>query len=110
MTNPTVKNFAIELKMPPQALLELLKSAGVLKESFKDHISGTDKTHLLDHLRSTRTSAGVVSSRKLTRLRTTESPRLPPPAGESVEHNLKLIRLLTQTQFEFDAPADTDIS
>jgi hypothetical protein len=91
MTNPTVKNFAIELKMPPQALLDLLKSAGVLKESFKDHISGADKTELLDHLRSTRTSAGVMSAPKLTRV----------SVGK---RNLKSIQLRTQTQFEFDTP------
>lgn len=110
MSNPTVKDFSLELGMQPQALLDLLKSAGVLKESSRDHISHADKTQLLEHLRNPRSSADVVSPRKLTRRSATESSKQLAPAGESAEHNHKLIQLLTQTQFEFDTPADTDIS
>jgi len=97
MTNRTVENFAIDLDMTPQALLELLKSAGVAKESFEDRLSDADKTRLLDHLRSTRTSACGTSA-----------PKLTPVSG--VKRNPKLAQLRAQTQFEFDTPPDTATS
>jgi len=68
MTNRTVENFAISLDVTPQALLDLLKSAGVAKESFEDHLSDADKQQLRDYLIKTRTSSGVVSAPKLTRV------------------------------------------
>lgn len=110
MGNETVEHFAIGLDMQPQALLNLLNSAGVVKESLKDRVSDADKKQLRDHLIKTRTSMGVVSPRKLTRLSATESPKQPLHTGESVNRNLKSIQLQTQTQLEFDTPADTDIN
>ncbi|HDR8955839.1 hypothetical protein [Burkholderia vietnamiensis] len=68
MSNSTVENFAIALDMPPQMLLEHLKSAGIAKESLKDYVSDADKKQLRDHLVKTRTSPGVVGPRKLTRV------------------------------------------
>lgn len=93
MTNWTVENFAIELHKTPQALLDLLKSAGVVKASGKDRLSEADMTQLRDHLRSTHASVGGGDAPKVT----------------LVKRISKLIPR-TQTQFEFDTPADTDIS
>jgi hypothetical protein len=94
MTNWTVENLAEELHKTHQALLDLLKSAGVVKESGKDRLSEADMTQLLDHLRSTHASAGGVDAPKL----------------NLVKRSSKSAQLRTQTQFEFDTPADTDIS
>jgi len=46
-----VEQFAQELKLPPQLLLEQLKAAGVSKNDIVDPVTETDKAHLLDYLR-----------------------------------------------------------
>jgi translation initiation factor IF-2 len=46
-----VEQFAQELKLPPQLLLEQLKAAGVDKNDAADPVTETDKAHLLDYLR-----------------------------------------------------------
>ncbi|WP_426825287.1 hypothetical protein [Ralstonia pseudosolanacearum] len=61
-----MEHFAIDLDIPPQALLDQLRAAGVVKESLKDHVSDADKKQLRDHLVKMRTSTGVASARKLT--------------------------------------------
>ena len=48
MNNLTVNLFAQELKMPVDALLEQLRSAGVNKSSGDDELTEGDKTSLLD--------------------------------------------------------------
>ena len=52
MGKMNVTQFAGELGLPVELLLEQLKSAGVSKEKDSDTISEQDKTKLLDHLRS----------------------------------------------------------
>ncbi|HEY3536642.1 MAG TPA: hypothetical protein VGL01_04355 [Trinickia sp.] len=66
---PTVENFAGELRMSPQALLDVLNLANVEKGSFKDALSGDDKAQLLDYLRASRRPIVAVSTRKLTPVR-----------------------------------------
>jgi len=46
-----VEQFAQELKLPPQLLLEQLKAAGVNKNDVVDAVTEADKAHLLDYLR-----------------------------------------------------------
>ncbi len=51
MPSNTVAQFAVELKMPANVLLEQLRSAGVELKSVDDDVTDTDKTRLLDSLR-----------------------------------------------------------
>ena len=51
MASTNVANFAAELKMPAEALLEQLKAAGVDKRSPDDALTETDKEQLLVALR-----------------------------------------------------------
>jgi translation initiation factor IF-2 len=46
-----VEQFALELKLPPELLLEQLKAAGVSKKDVVDSVTEDDKAHLLDYLR-----------------------------------------------------------
>ena len=46
-----VEQFAQELKLPPELLLEQLKAAGVSKNDVVDPVTEDDKAHLLDYLR-----------------------------------------------------------
>ncbi len=46
-----VEQFALELKLPPELLLEQLKAAGVSKNDVVDSVTEADKAHLLDYLR-----------------------------------------------------------
>jgi len=59
MGKMNVAQFAGELGLPVELLLEQLKSAGVDKKADTDVISEQDKAKLLEHLR---TSHGVTAS------------------------------------------------
>ena len=48
MAQLTVEQFAVELKMPPEALLEQLKAAGVAAKDEGERLSEQDKAQLLD--------------------------------------------------------------
>jgi translation initiation factor IF-2 len=73
MAQTSVAQFAGELKVPPQQLLEQLIAAGVAKKAADDTLSEQDKTKLLDYLRR---SHGVAAEGKnkitLTRKQTSE--------------------------------------
>jgi translation initiation factor IF-2 len=51
MPSTTVDQFATELKVEPQLLLEQLRAAGVVKKTNTDTLSEEDKARLLDSLR-----------------------------------------------------------
>ena len=51
MASTTVAQFATELKLPPQLLLEQLKAAGVVKKAESDSLTEDDKSRLLESLR-----------------------------------------------------------
>src|SRR5690554_3840361 len=51
MPSNTVAQFAVELKMPADVLLEQLRSAGVELKSVDDGVTDADKAKLLDSLR-----------------------------------------------------------
>ena len=63
MTSMTVKEFALELKLPVKTLLAQLRAAGVSKDAENDVLSNADKSRLLDSLRIERTQT---SQRKIT--------------------------------------------
>jgi translation initiation factor IF-2 len=73
MASNNVAQFAAELKMPAEVLLEQLQAAGVQTATKDDALSETDKARLLDHLRK---SHGAIDSEKrkitLTRRHTSE--------------------------------------
>ena len=73
MPSNTVSQFAAELKVPPQLLLEQLRAAGVDKKAESDALTEDDKARLLDSLRKAH-GAEAPEKKKitLTRKQTTE--------------------------------------
>ncbi|MCD8504211.1 MAG: translation initiation factor IF-2 [Burkholderiaceae bacterium] len=63
MSSTTVAQFANELKMPAEVLLEQLRAAGVNVGSVGDAVSEADKTQLLESLRR---SHGAKDGKKIT--------------------------------------------
>lgn len=63
MSSTTVAQFANELKMPAEVLLEQLRAAGVSVESVGDAVSDADKGQLLESLRR---SHGAKDGKKIT--------------------------------------------
>ena len=61
-----VEQFAQELKLPPQLLLEQLKAAGVSKKDIVDSVTEADKAHLLDYLRKMHGGAAEPGKTKIT--------------------------------------------
>ena len=66
MSSITVAQFATELKMPANVLLEQLRSAGVDLGSVDDKVTDSDKTRLLESLRK---SHGATEGKKITLMR-----------------------------------------
>jgi translation initiation factor IF-2 len=65
MPSNTVAQFATELKVAPQLLLEQLRAAGVVKHAETDALSEEDKARLLDSLRRAH-GAQEVEKKKIT--------------------------------------------
>jgi translation initiation factor IF-2 len=61
-----VEQFAQELKLPPQLLLEQLKAAGVSKNDVADPVTEADKANLLDYLRKMHGGGGETGKTKIT--------------------------------------------
>jgi translation initiation factor IF-2 len=73
MASNTVAQFAAELKMPVQLLLDQLKSAGVEKQAGEDVLSAGDKAKLLEGLqRAHGSEAGDKKRITITRKQTSE--------------------------------------
>ena len=75
MASMTVTQFATELRVPPQLLLEQLRAAGVVKKAESDALSEDDKARLLDSLRKAHGAGEGAAEKKkitLTRKQTTE--------------------------------------
>jgi translation initiation factor IF-2 len=73
MASTTVSQFATELKVPPQLLLEQLRAAGVVKATETDALSDDDKSRLLGSLRKAHGGESVEKKKiTLTRKQTTE--------------------------------------
>ena len=52
MASKTVNDFARELKLAPELLLEQLRAAGVAKRDVTDELSEADKSRLFESLRA----------------------------------------------------------
>ncbi len=63
MSSNTVAQFAIELKMPANVLLDQLRAAGVELKSVEDNVTDSDKARLLESLRR---SHGATEGKKIT--------------------------------------------
>jgi translation initiation factor IF-2 len=63
MSSNTVAQFAIELKMPANVLLDQLRAAGVDLNSVEDNVTDGDKARLLESLRR---SHGATEGKKIT--------------------------------------------
>ncbi|SAI57588.1 translation initiation factor IF-2 [Bordetella ansorpii] len=72
MSSNTVAQFATELKMPANVLLEQLRSAGVELKSVDDAVTDSDKAKLLDSLRRAHGGASEGKKITLTRRQTSE--------------------------------------
>ncbi|GGP27509.1 translation initiation factor IF-2 [Silvimonas amylolytica] len=72
MSELKVSQFAAELKMPSQELLEQLRAAGVAKQSESDSVTAEDKSRLLDHLQKKHGAAGDKPRITLQRKQTSE--------------------------------------
>src|SRR5512134_1980186 len=73
MASTTVAQFATELRVPPQLLLEQLRAAGVVKQAESDALSEDDKSRLLDSLRKAHGANGGEKKKiTLTRKQTTD--------------------------------------
>ncbi|ANN77187.1 translation initiation factor IF-2 [Bordetella flabilis] len=72
MSSNTVAQFATELKMPANVLLEQLRSAGVDLKSVNDAVTDSDKAKLLDSLRRAHGGSGEGKKITLTRRQTSE--------------------------------------
>jgi translation initiation factor IF-2 len=74
MASNNVAQFATELKMPADLLLQQLSAAGVVKDSSSDALSKEDKDKLLEHLRRAHGAVPDGEKKKitLTRKETTE--------------------------------------
>ncbi len=79
-----VDQFAKELKLSPELLLEQLKSAGVHKSAAADEITEADKTQLLDYLRKMHGADEKPKTKiTLTRKQTTEIKKSDSATGKS---------------------------
>ncbi|GGP19594.1 translation initiation factor IF-2 [Silvimonas iriomotensis] len=72
MSELKVSQFAAELKMPSQELLEQLRAAGVAKQSESDSVTAEDKSRLLDHLQKKHGAGGDKPRITLQRKQTSE--------------------------------------
>jgi translation initiation factor IF-2 len=72
MAQLTVEQFAVELKMPPEALLEQLKAAGVAAKDEGQRLSEQDKAQLLEYLRRQHGAADSKKKITIVRKQTTE--------------------------------------
>ncbi|BBL35831.1 translation initiation factor IF-2 [Nitrosomonas stercoris] len=72
MTQMTVEQFAHDLGMLPNLLLEQLQAAGVVKHSAADLMTEQDKARLLDYLRKSHGGEGSRAKITLTRRQTKE--------------------------------------
>jgi translation initiation factor IF-2 len=79
-----VEQFAKELKLSPELLLEQLKSAGVHKTAADDTVTEADKTQLLDYLRKMHGAEEKPKTKiTLTRKQTTEIKKSDSATGKS---------------------------
>ncbi|MBI2960160.1 MAG: translation initiation factor IF-2 [Betaproteobacteria bacterium] len=107
MAQTSVEQFAGELRMPPQVLLEQLRAAGVHKRLAADVLSEQDKTMLLDYLRKAHGTAEPKAKITLTRKQTSEIVKRSDTSGKSrvIQVEVKKKRVFVKRDVAEVAPA-----
>lgn len=98
MTSTTVAQFAAELKMSAEVLLEQLNAAGVSKHSASDAVTEADKSMLLESLRKAHGSvAGGQKKITITRKQTSEIKQaVPGGRARTVQVEVRKKRVFVQ--------------
>jgi translation initiation factor IF-2 len=117
MASNTVAQFAAELKMPVQLLLDQLKSAGVEKQAAEDLLSAGDKAKLLEGLQKAHGSdSGDKKRITITRKQTTEIKQADATGkARTIQVEVRKKRVLVkrdtpEVSAEAPAPAESVIS
>ncbi|SCK23167.1 translation initiation factor IF-2 [Vogesella sp. LIG4] len=101
MVLTNVKQFASELSLPPERLLEQLKNAGVHKRSLDDALTEQDKKQLLDFLKS---SHGARDEGKITLTRK-QTSEIHTAGGSTVTVETRKKRVFVRPEDEAPKPA-----
>ena len=109
MKKTTVLEFAEELKMPADALLEQLNKAGVKKSSADDTLSAADKNGLLEFLRASHGESKPSSNRVTLTRKSTSALKAQDATGKTrtvqVEVRKKRVLVKRDTPEAAEAPA-----
>lgn len=98
MTQMTVKQFAQDLGILPELLLEQLQAAGVPKKLVTDVVAETDKAQLLEHLRKAHGTGAPKGKITLARKHATEIKQSDGAGrARTIEVKVRKRRLLTKT-------------
>ena len=99
MAQTSVKQFAAELGLPAQLLLEQLKAARVSKSSGEDILSEQDKASLLEHLRKEHGAQQPKNKITLTRKQVTEIKQSSGTGrGRTIQVEVKKKRVLVRRE------------
>ncbi|MFC3533024.1 translation initiation factor IF-2 [Vogesella facilis] len=101
MVLTNVKQFASELGLSPERLLEQLSNAGVSKRSLEDALTEQDKKQLLDYLKS---SHGARDEGKITLTRK-QTSEIHTAAGSTVKVETRKKRVFVRPEDEVQKPA-----
>ncbi|MEQ6290313.1 translation initiation factor IF-2 [Vogesella sp. GCM10023246] len=101
MVLTNVKQFASELSLSPERLLEQLSNAGVSKRSLEDALTEQDKKQLLDYLKS---SHGARDEGKITLTRK-QTSEIHTAAGSTVKVETRKKRVFVRPEDEVQKPA-----
>ncbi len=107
MTNATVADLAVELKVTPETLLDQLRAAGLNKTAVLDAISEKDKTQLLDHLREQHGRSDPKTRITLTRRETSEIKKSDSTTGRArtIQVEVRKKRVLVKRDPQDSIPA-----
>ena len=108
MEKNTVLEFASELKMPAEVLLEQLNKAGVKKSTTTDTLSASDKNSLLDFLRASHGEGQAASNRITLTRKSTSALKAQDSTGKTrtvqVEVRKKRVLVKRDTPEAVEAP------
>ncbi len=110
MAQTSVAQFAGELKVPPQVLLEQLRAAGVDKQLAQDVLSEQDKTRLLDYLRKAHGSIEPKTKITLTRKQTSEIIKKSDASGKARTIQVEVKRKRVFVKRETPEPTASQVS
>src|SRR3989337_332168 len=110
MAQTSVAQFAGELKVPPQVLLEQLDAAGVNKQLAEDVLSEQDKTRLLDYLRKAHGTIEPKTKITLTRKQTSEIIKKSDASGKARTIQVEVKKKRVFVKREMPDPAASHVS